>query len=113
MPVSARIQLNSTEFMPSSTIRLPCEVRGFPTPVTTWYKEDQVIEVSEKYQIEGEARHSTSFHCFKGVVVVPRQILKLPTPPQLCQEQIDPSFETLRSFVSWISMDKSVALGNL
>ncbi|KAK4313128.1 hypothetical protein Pmani_015500 [Petrolisthes manimaculis] len=54
VPVSARIQLNSTEFMPSSSIYLPCEVRGFPTPITTWYKEDQEIHESEKFKIEDD-----------------------------------------------------------
>ncbi|KAK8752574.1 hypothetical protein OTU49_006287 [Cherax quadricarinatus] len=52
VPLRAIIRLNTTEFTPSSTIRIPCEVKGYPHPVTTWFKGEYPVEASEKYEIE-------------------------------------------------------------
>lgn len=54
VPIRAIIRLNTTEFPPSSTIRIPCEVKGNPPPMITWFKGDYPIEASEKYVIEGK-----------------------------------------------------------
>ncbi|KAK7075724.1 hypothetical protein SK128_022420, partial [Halocaridina rubra] len=54
VPLRAVIRLNTTEYTPHSTIRIPCEVRGYPTPVLTWYYGDETIAVSEKYNIEDD-----------------------------------------------------------
>ncbi|XP_068234682.1 papilin isoform X9 [Palaemon carinicauda] len=55
VPLRAIIRMNTTQFTPQSTIRIPCDVRGYPTPVITWYKGDTTIESSEKYIIEDDA----------------------------------------------------------
>lgn len=54
MPIRAIIRLNATKFTPSSTIRVPCEVKGYPPPTITWFKGDYPIEASEKHVIEGK-----------------------------------------------------------
>nr|XP_045610870.1 papilin-like [Procambarus clarkii] len=54
VPLRAIIRLNTTEFTPSSTIHIPCEVKGYPLPVTTWHKGEDLIEASEKYEIEDD-----------------------------------------------------------
>ncbi|XP_042237860.1 papilin-like isoform X4 [Homarus americanus] len=55
VPLRAIIRLNATEFTPYSTIRVPCEVKGYPHPVTTWFKGEYPIEEgSEKYVIEDD-----------------------------------------------------------
>ncbi|XP_066977995.1 papilin isoform X16 [Macrobrachium rosenbergii] len=55
VPLRAIIRMNTTQFTPQSTIRIPCDVRGYPTPVITWYKGDTLIDSSEKYIIEEDA----------------------------------------------------------
>lgn len=33
-----------------STALLPCPVRGYPPPEVRWFKDDRLLEVSDKYQ---------------------------------------------------------------
>ncbi|ROT65625.1 putative papilin-like isoform X6 [Penaeus vannamei] len=51
-PLRATIRINATEFAPQSTIRIPCEVSGFPTPRLTWFKDDVEVTSTGRFSVE-------------------------------------------------------------
>ena len=36
-------------FKEKETVTLPCEAKGFPQPVITWYKDERLIEEDRKH----------------------------------------------------------------
>nr|XP_027227919.1 papilin-like [Penaeus vannamei] len=60
-PLRATIRINATEFAPQSTIRIPCEVSGFPTPRLTWFKDDVEVTSTGRFSVEDDhPRHPGS-----------------------------------------------------
>ncbi|XP_071454258.1 papilin isoform X2 [Hetaerina americana] len=51
VPVKANITLFRTTFPVSSDISIPCQVEGYPIPRVVWYKDEALLENSERVQI--------------------------------------------------------------
>ncbi|XP_063603126.1 papilin-like [Penaeus indicus] len=53
-PLRATIRINSTEFTPQGTVRIPCEVSGFPRPRLSWFKDGVEVETRGRFAIEDD-----------------------------------------------------------
>ncbi|XP_076032052.1 proteoglycan-like sulfated glycoprotein papilin isoform X2 [Oratosquilla oratoria] len=51
VPPRANIILNTTVYTPNSNISVSCEVSGLPVPQVSWYRDNQQLQNSLKYQI--------------------------------------------------------------
>lgn len=55
VPVSAVLRLeNGHSYALGADIVLQCDVDGSPTPNVTWYKNDVLLEASNRIQITGK-----------------------------------------------------------
>ncbi|XP_046408393.1 papilin-like [Ischnura elegans] len=51
VPVKANITLFKTAYPVSSDISIPCHVEGYPIPRVLWYKDDSILEYTERVQL--------------------------------------------------------------
>ncbi|XP_046402802.1 LOW QUALITY PROTEIN: papilin [Ischnura elegans] len=51
VPVKANITLYQTTYPVSSDISIPCHVEGYPIPRVLWYKDDSILENTERVQL--------------------------------------------------------------
>ncbi|XP_023705293.1 papilin isoform X5 [Cryptotermes secundus] len=51
VPVQANVSLTRTVYPIGSDISIPCDVDGYPIPQVVWYKDEQLLEPSERIHI--------------------------------------------------------------
>jgi hypothetical protein len=51
VPVQANISLTRTVYPIGSDISIPCDVDGYPIPQVVWYKDEELLEPSERIHI--------------------------------------------------------------
>jgi hypothetical protein len=56
VPVQANISLTRTVYPIGSDISIPCDVDGYPIPQVVWYKDEELLEPSERIHITGEQK---------------------------------------------------------
>lgn len=54
VPVQANISLTRTIYPIGSDISIPCDVDGYPIPQVVWYKDEELLEPSDRIHITGE-----------------------------------------------------------
>jgi hypothetical protein len=54
VPVQANVTLTRTVYPIGSDISIPCDVDGYPIPQVVWYKDEQLLEASERIHITGQ-----------------------------------------------------------
>lgn len=52
--MQANISLTRTIYPIGSDISIPCDVDGYPIPQVVWYKDEELLEPSERIHITGE-----------------------------------------------------------
>jgi hypothetical protein len=54
VPVQANVSLTRTVYPIGSDISIPCDVDGYTIPQVVWYKDEQLLEPSERIHVTGE-----------------------------------------------------------
>jgi hypothetical protein len=67
--VQANVSLTRTVYPIGSDISIPCDVDGYPIPHVVWYKDEQLLEPSERIHITGEynCEHSVNLHVVREI----------------------------------------------
>jgi Immunoglobulin I-set domain. len=52
--VQANVSLTRTVYPIGSDISIPCDVDGYPIPQVVWYKDEELLEPTERIHITGK-----------------------------------------------------------